>query len=396
MSTPTASQPPRLLGSESDAKPALSFVLPTMNEAAGIGPCLDSIEAVISELDLTAEVIVSDSSTDETPDIASERGAIVVKPDKQGYGYAYRYAFQRARGDIIVMGDADATYDFKEVPRLLSALKRENADIVLGDRFGGEIKPDAMPPLHRYIGNPALTGFLNVFYDAGVNDAHCGLRVLRREALATLDLTADGMEFASEMIMQASVQNLAIAEVPITYHPRKGESTLESLGDGWHHLKFMLINAPGYLYTFPGIGAVIVGTTVMLLALFDITVTGLSVGPIWFGIRSMVAGSLLVITGYQIASLGVFAAGATNPIRRQSNRVTTGAVDRVSVEQLLAGGGMLLLCGVTYACFLIASWLRLGYDALPPLTHDIFAFTIIVLGIQTIFGGLFVSSFGRR
>jgi glycosyltransferase involved in cell wall biosynthesis len=384
------------LGPDTETTPVLSFVLPTMNEASGIGPCLDAIERVVTELGVTAEVIVSDSSTDETPEIARERGAIVVEPDRPGYGYAYRYAFARARGELVVMGDADTTYDFRELPRLLDTLEREGADIVIGDRFGGEIKPGAMPPLHQYLGNPALTAFLNVFYDADVNDAHCGLRVLTREALERLDLAADGMEFASEMIMDASVRDLTIAEVPITYHPRAGESTLESLADGWHHLRFMLVNAPGYLYSYPGLAAVVVGVALMLLAFFDATLTTPAGRPVWFGVRTMVAGSLLTIAGYQVTSLGAFATSATDPIRRPDNRVTAVLADRISVEQGLALGGLLLMGGVGYSLVLVATWLRQGYNALPPLTHDILAFTVIVLGVQTVFAALFVGSLGRR
>jgi hypothetical protein len=367
-----------------------------MNEASGIGPCLDAIERVIAELEVTAEVIVSDSSADKTPEIARERGAIVVSPDRPGYGYAYRYAFERTRGEAVVMGDADTTYDFEELPRLLGALEREQADIVIGDRFGGEIKAGAMPPLHQYVGNPALTAFLNVFYDADVNDAHCGLRVLTHEALERLELQADGMEFASEMIMDASSRGLQIIEVPITYHPRTGDSTLESLDDGWHHLRFMLVNAPDYLYTYPGVAAAAVGAVLMLLAFFDVTVTSPTGRLVWFGIRSMVAGSLLTIAGYQITSLGAFAASATDPIRRPENRIAAAFAGRISVEQGLALGGLLLLGGMSYSLTLVATWLQRGYDALPPLTHDILAFTVIVLGVQTMFGALFVGSLGRR
>ncbi|PSP88380.1 glycosyl transferase, partial [Halobacteriales archaeon QS_4_66_20] len=157
-----------LVGPDSNVSPVLSVVVPALNEEEGIGECIDGIERAVAELGVPTEIVVSDSSTDRTPEIARERGAIVVEPDQSGYGYAYRYAFERVRGEFVVMGDADTTYDFVEIPRLLRVLRSENVDMVLGSRLGGTIEPDAMPLLHQYVGNPLLTRFLNVFYDAGV------------------------------------------------------------------------------------------------------------------------------------------------------------------------------------------------------------------------------------
>ena len=379
------------LPADSDATPTLSVVLPTKNEAAAIEPCLNAIRETVTNLGIPTEVIVSDSSTDETAAIARDHGAIVLTPDQPGYGYAYRYAFEHVRGKYIVIGDADTTYDFREVPRLLEPLSEDEADLVIGSRFRGEIKSGAMPRLHQYVGNPVLTWFLNQFYEAGMSDAHSGFRILHREALETLPLRTDGMEFASEMIMLASAQGLTIEEVPITYHKRVGEATLDSFQDGWQHLRFMLLNAPAYLFSIPGFVLVVLGVLVSMLAFFNVEVTAVIGREAWFGTRSMVAGSLLTLVGYQIASFGVFATVASDPIRRPRDRITGWIVSHLRLESGLAVGGTLIAVGGLYASTIVAIWLLFGYPALPRLTHDISAFTIIVVGIQTVFGPFFMT-----
>jgi glycosyltransferase involved in cell wall biosynthesis len=384
--------PAAFLPPDSDATPTLSVVLPTKNEAEGIAASLEAIADAVAELGVTAEVVVSDSSSDRTLEIAREHGAIVVEPDAPGYGYAYRYAFERTRGEYVVMGDADTTYDFRELPTLFERLTDSEADMVIGSRFEGEIRDGAMPRLHRYVGNPALTAFLNRFYDADVSDAHSGFRVLRRAALAELDLTTDGMEFASEMIMAASARGMAVEEVPITYHPRRGEATLDSFRDGWQHLRFMLLNAPGYLFSVPGVVTALLGAVVLLLGFFHLRVP-MPVGPSpLFGIRSTVAGSLLLITGYQIASFGVFSTVSADPIRRPSDPVTGWVVAHVSLERGVLVGLGLVLVGGAFASTIVAQWLTAGYEGLPPVSNDILAFTVIVLGIQTVFGAFFLTA----
>jgi glycosyltransferase involved in cell wall biosynthesis len=229
-----------LLPRSSEKRPVLSVVMPTLNEEAAIQECILQIKNAIATLGVSGEILISDCSTDRTPEFAREMGAIVVTPDERGYGYAYRYAFESVRGEYVAIGDADTTYNFEELPKLFRRLERADADLVIGDRLDGEIKTGAMPPLHRYIGNPLLTALFNISHDANVDDAHSGFRIIRREALDGLELTADGMEFASEMLIQAEQNGLTIEEVPITYHQRKGETTLESFRDGWRHMKLIM------------------------------------------------------------------------------------------------------------------------------------------------------------
>ncbi|WP_247009720.1 glycosyltransferase family 2 protein [Halorientalis litorea] len=376
-----------LLGADSEQTPTLSVVMPTLNEEDGVAECIDRIKSAVVELGVPSEIVVSDSSTDRTPDIAREMGAVVVEPDGSGYGYAYRYAFERARGEYIAMGDADTTYDFEQIPRLLEPVREGDADMVMGSRLDGEIRAGAMPTLHQYVGNPLLTKFLNAFYDAGVSDAHSGFRVFHRDALAEMDLSTDGMEFASEMIMEAGSRDLTIEEVPIVYHEREGEETLDSFRDGWRHVRFMLLNAPGYLFSVPALGLGVVGTTLCLLALFDI-----SIGQASFGIRTMIAGNLSLLVAFQVGSFGVFSTLASDPIRRQEDAVTEWITDRLTLERGAMLGGVMLVSGLGYVALRVLQWSTEGYGALSSVLPDIFGATVIVLGIQIVFSAFFMSA----
>jgi glycosyltransferase involved in cell wall biosynthesis len=376
-----------LVPADSNQTPQLSVVMPTLNEEAGIRTCIDWIKTAIEELQVPAEIIISDSSTDRTPAIARDMGAIVVKPDKRGYGYAYRYAFERARGSYIAMGDADTTYDFTQIPRLLRHLEATGADMVMGSRLNGEIKDGAMPTLHQYVGNPLLTRFLNTFYRAGVSDAHSGFRIFTREAYETMEFETTGMEFASEMIMDAGAKDLEIVEVPIVYHERKGEETLESFRDGWRHVRFMLVNAPGYLFSVPGLLLTLFGVAVMTIAH-----TGVALGEITLGVNSMIAGSLAAIVGVQVGSLGVFATVASNPIQRPTDPVTSSITRYATLERGATVGLLVFTAGGVYATWLVINWILSGFGAVPFTTEAQVAFTAVVIGVQLVFSSFFLSA----
>ncbi len=278
----------------------VSVVIPSLNEAKTIGTCIKKIKTVFKKYGIKGEIIVADNSTDETPKIAESLGAKVVTPDKRGYGYAYLYGFKYARGKYIVIGDADDTYDFLEIPKLLEPLMKDEADMVIGSRFKGEIKKGAMPWLHRYIGNPVLTKFLNVFFGTKISDAHCGFRAIKKDALEKLNLKSPGMEFASEMIIKAAQKDLRIKEVPITYYPRKGgKSKLKSFSDGWRHLRFMLLYTPKYLYYIPGTISMLFGLFMLAIAFLRIN---LGYSP---GIHSSLLGGMMTIFGYNVFILGL-------------------------------------------------------------------------------------------
>lgn len=372
---------------DSNREPTLSVVLPTLNEEEGIAECIDSIKSAILELGITAEIIVSDNSDDQTPVIAERKGAIVVEPDQLGYGSAYQYGFRFARGEYIAIGDADTTYDFRELPKLFELVADGDADIALGSRLAGEITPGSMPLLHQYIGNPLLTRFLNLFYSAGVTDAHSGFRVLSRDALRQLDLQSTGMEFASEMIMDAAAKGLTIEEVPITYHERKGEATLNSFQDGWRHVKFMLTNAPGYLFSVPAALCVATGTLLMLFSLYDVRPAAISIGP-----NLMVAGSLLTVCGFQIGTLAIFSSVASNPIQKPQDIFSKWVLSNFRLAHGATFGLCVFLFGALLAAYLIWGWMSQGTTIAPGLRLAIIAFTAIVLGVQVVFSSFFFSA----
>lgn len=395
-STRTDEEQPRsaddlLLAAGSEQDPTVSVVMPTMNEEEGIAKCIDMVKRALDASGVTAEIIISDDSTDRTPDIAREKGAIVVNPDGKGYGYAYRYAFEHCRGEYIVMGDADTTYDFEQFPKLLQPIVHGDADMVMGSRLQGEIKDGAMPKLHQYIGNPLLTKFLNAFYGAGVSDAHSGFRVFPRELLEELDLQTTGMEFASEMIMAAGARDKTIKEIPITYHEREGDATLESFQDGWRHVRFMLLNAPGYLFSIPGAAMGLAGLFIMTVVLSNV-----ELGGVTFGKHSMIAGSLLLLAGYQVASMGVFATIATNPIQRLNDRFTQSILKHVTLERAGTTGTVVGLAGTAYAAWITTEWVYSGFHTLPLVSSDILAFTAIIIGIQTVFSAFFMSAIAQN
>ncbi|MCK4736490.1 MAG: glycosyltransferase [Methanophagales archaeon] len=367
----------------------VSVVIPTLDEEDSIGRCIEKIKRIFEEHNISGEIIVADNSMDRTPEIAKSAGAKVVTPDKRGYGYAYLYAFEHAKGENIVIGDGDNTYDFSEIPKLLEPLENGEADIVIGSRFKGEIKKGAMPWLHKYIGNPVLTGFLNLFFKAKISDAHCGFRAFKKEALEKMNLKSSGMEFASEMIIEVVRQKLRIKEVPITYYPRGGESKLSSFSDGWRHLKFMLLFSPPYLYLIPGLSLFLFGSVLMLLSFFNIYV---GYPP---GMHSMILGSLAAIVGYQIIFLGLFAGiyGKKNNLFDPS-RLTDFVSVHVSLERGATIGLIMFLTGFAYSLHLLVNWINSGYEVLPMEGQDMIGFTLLVVGLQTIFFSFFFSMVG--
>src|SRR5690242_13537344 len=234
-----------------DGELVVSVVIPCLNEAASIERCVTLARNVLDDHEIPGEVIVVDNgSTDGSADLATNAGARVVPEQRRGYGSAYMAGFAAARGRYIVMADADLTYDFDDIPRFLEQLEA-GGELVMGDRMDN-IQPGAMPWMHRYIGNPALSGILNLFFKTGIRDAHCGMRALRRDVLPKLDLRTPGMEFASEMVIRASKEDLDIREFPIQYHPRGGETKLSRVRDGWRHLRFLLVHSPTHLFLWPG------------------------------------------------------------------------------------------------------------------------------------------------
>src|SRR5436189_6177509 len=255
--------------------PRVSVVIPCLNEADNIVECVTRAKTVLADKGYNGEVVVADNASDDgSPELAKKAGALVVHEPRRGYGSAYLAGFAAARGQYVVMADADLTYDWNEIPHFVEKLD-EGADLVMGDRMDN-IHPGAMPWLHRYVGNPVLSGILNVFFRTGVRDAHCGMRGFRRDVLPQLDLRTTGMEFASEMVIRAAKEGLDIRQFPIEYHPRGGESKLSSFRDGWRHLRFLLVHSPTWLFVIPGTVMSALGALIALLVVLRIDVLGRS------------------------------------------------------------------------------------------------------------------------
>jgi glycosyltransferase involved in cell wall biosynthesis len=370
----------------------LSIVLPCLNEEAAVGQVVDDAWTGIRRSGRSGEVIVIDNgSTDRSPEIAEERGARVVHEERRGYGSAYLRGLEEARGDIIVMADADGTYPLEDLGPFIHKLE-EGDDLVIGSRFRGRIHTGAMPWAHKWIGNPILTKILNIFFGVKVSDAHCGLRAIRRSALPTLELQTTGMEFASEMILKAAKRNLAIGEVPISYHPRQGESKLNTFRDGWRHLRFMLLHSSTFLFLIPGAILLALGLAVMIpLAAGPVTIFGVR----WH-IHAMIAGSTATLVGGQVVQLGLFARSYAVLYLRDRDPMLERLWTRVRLEHGLLLGAALFLSGLSVLVGVFVKWAHDGFGALELEHPSLLGLTLIALGVQTIFGSFFLSVLGLR
>jgi glycosyltransferase involved in cell wall biosynthesis len=370
--------------------PEVSVVMPCLNERATIGPSIERALRALEAHGLRGEVIVADNgSSDGSVEIAQGLGARVVHEEARGYGAAYMKGIAAARGRYIVIGDSDNTYDFMELEQLVAPL-RSGHDLVMGSRFLGRILPGAMPWANRYLGNPILTGLLNLLFGLRITDAHSGLRAFTRQAYDRMELQTPGMEFASEMIIKASLARLKIGEVPITYHPRQGDSKLQPLGDAWRHIRFMLLFSPAYLFLLPGLAATLAG-----LALTVALVRGpFYVGGIYIGIHFMVVGSLLAVLGQQLLSFGLSArAFATSEHLVARDRWVDGFLRYYRLERGLLIGGVLAATGLLVFVYIFVQWLTgdVRFNDLIHLHEAIAASTLMMMGVQVIAASFFLS-----
>jgi glycosyltransferase involved in cell wall biosynthesis len=362
----------------------ISIVIPALNEEGIVGKTVKSIPLTeLKEKGMDVEVVVVDNaSTDNTAQEATDAGARVVREDNRGYGNAYLRGFKESKGDIIVMGDADGTYPLNTTYEFVQPLLTGDYDMVMGSRLKGEIKKGAMPALHRYVGNPFLTWLLNALFKAGISDAHCGMRAIRREALDKLNLHSTGMEFASEMIIEAARENLKIAEIPITYYPRIGDSKLSSFSDGWRHLRFMMLYRPTPFLLGPGLIVLLLGVSLVTI----VTLLGQS------RMHSLILGSLLVIIGYQmlLAWMQFGAFGEMYGVNKSSGTVNK-YLSYHSLGRELLLGVVLLLVGLIIGINVIYNWSAAGFGGLFQTLNAMMALIFFILGFQTIFSGIFIS-----
>jgi glycosyltransferase involved in cell wall biosynthesis len=377
----------RAPGAES---PRVSVVIPCLNEVDHIHECVTRAVRAMEDADIPGEVIVSDNgSVDGSAAAARDAGAIVVHEPRRGYGSAYLAGFAAARGTYIVMLDADLTYDFADIPRFVEQLDN-GAELVMGNRLDN-IQPGAMHWAHRYVGNPVLTGILNLFFRTGVRDAHCGMRAVRRDALPRLDLRTSGMEFASEMVIRAGKERLDIREIAIEYHPRAGESKLSRFRDGWRHLRFLLVHSPTHLFVIPGAALGLIGFLMMIGVLLNVDIFGRT-----WELHTMVLGSLLTIVGTQVIALGLCAHAYGIYFMQERERWFEAARDRFRLEHGLIVGGAITLVGVACAAAIVIQWMDRGLGALGEEQLAVFAATLIVVGIQIFFSSFLLSILGLR
>ncbi|MBP7148130.1 MAG: glycosyltransferase family 2 protein [Acidobacteria bacterium] len=376
----------------------VSVVLPCLNEAETLRTCIEKARRALREAGIDGEVIVADNgSTDGSIEIADSEGARVVPVERKGYGSALGAGIAAARGRYVVMGDADDSYDFLDLPKFVFKL-REGYQLVMGNRFAGGIKPGAMPPLHRYLGNPVLTTIGRVFFTSPCRDFHCGLRAFDREAILGLDLRTTGMEFASEMVVKATLHGLRVTEVPTTLSPdgRSRPPHLRSWRDGWRHLRFLLLYSPRWLFLYPGILLTLAG-----LAVGAWLVPGpRRVGSVTFDVHTLLYAALAVVLGFQSICFAFFTKifAITEGLLPEDPRLNR-LFRYVTLETGLVVGAALILAGLAGSLFAVSEWGRGAFGPLEP-THTLRlavpAFTALAVGVQIVFASFFLSVLGLR
>jgi hypothetical protein len=376
--------------------PLVSVVIPCLDEELTIGAVVAAGWRALQASGVSGEVIVADNgSADGSRDAASANGARVVREAVRGYGAALRRGCDEARGRFIVIGDADESYDFSQIGPFLRELA-EGADLVMGTRTRGTIAPGAMPWKNRYIGNPLSTGLLRKLYGTSVSDVHCGMRAFTKEAYRAMDLHTTGMEFASEMVIRASLSGMDIREVPIRFLPdgRGRKPHLRPWRDGWRHLKTMLLFSPSALFLVPGTALVTIGLLLMSLQLLAPMERPLFMLGFRMDFHWAILGSMLALVGYQVILVDTFAKmyAITRGIREE-DAFFRRALHALTLERVLTVGGV----GVTLGCGMVASvawrWLRTDLGPLVSGYTRVFILgsTLVALGVQTIFSAFFLS-----
>jgi glycosyltransferase involved in cell wall biosynthesis len=364
--------------------PTVSVILPALDEELTIASCIEKIQTAFKDHSIQGEILVADASTDRTAETARSLGATVIHPEKKGYGNAYHAAFEQARGQYIVMGDADDTYDFREIPLLLVPLQN-GADLVIGSRFKGTIHPGSMTSLHRYIGNPFLTWMVNWIFHTRFSDTHSGFRAITRGALDRLNINSGGMEFASEMLIMASKEHLHIEEVPINYYPRKTPSKLHSFADGWRHIRFVLLMKPLPFIAIPGILFAVVGF--LLMTFFYLK------GDVEFShLHIFILGALMMMGGLQVI-LTALLMKTYSVIHGYEKKI--GIIELFmryhNLEKFLLLGAILALFGILMGLNIIIQWISENFGILSQISTAIISLVLITTGLQVFLFAVFQS-----
>lgn len=367
----------------------LSIVMPCLNEVETLGVCIDKARSYLERSGVLGEVLVADNgSTDGSQEIARAHGARVVTVSERGYGAALMGGIKAARGRYVIMGDSDDSYDFCHLDGFLAKL-RDGYDLVMGNRFKGGIAPGAMPPLHRYLGNPVLTGIGRLFFSSPCGDFHCGLRGFNKAAIERINLRTTGMEFASEMVVKAALLNLSIAEVPTTLS-RDGRSRpphLRSWRDGWRHLRFLLIYSPRWLFLYPGLLLFVFGLLTMALVL----PRPLTVGAVTFDVHTLMIAMAAMLVGSQTVMFFLLAEQyASNEQLLPVGPRFTAYRKAVSLERAIAVGATIFVIGLAGIVWAVLIWRSTAFgnlDYSQAMRLIIPSVTLLALGIQAIMAG---------
>ncbi len=376
----------------------LSVVMPCLNEAETLAICIDKALAALRDNNIAGEVIVADNgSTDGSQTIAVEHGARLVPVPIRGYGAALNAGIQAAYGKYVLMADADDSYEFAHIPRFLDQL-RSGSDLVMGNRFRGGIGPGAMPPLHRYLGNPVLSFLGRALFHAPIGDFHCGIRAFSRDAYERLALRTTGMEFASEMVVKSALLGQRMTEVPTTLKKdgRSRPPHLRTWRDGWRHLRFLLMYSPRWLFLFPGLTLMIVGFGLVAWLL----PAERPLGHVNLGVDTLAYAAAAVLLGFQLVFFGIAAKvfATTEGLLPEDE-----SFDRwfryVTLETGLIAGALLLILGIGIAVSSVATWAHTGYGPLPPvqmMRRTVPAMLCLMLGTEVCFASFFLSLLGLR
>ncbi len=370
----------------------LTILMPCLNEAETLAACINKANTYLKESGVHGEVVVADNgSTDGSQKIAEEHGARVVNVPEKGYGAALIGGCNGARGKYVIMGDADDSYDFLHLAPFVEKL-REGYDLVMGNRFKGGIEPGAMPPLHRYLGNPVLSFIARLFFPCKIGDYHCGLRGYNRESILKLGLVTTGMEYASEMVVKATLNHLKIAEVPTTLK-KDGHSHaphLRSWSDGWRHLKFLLMHSPNWLFMYPGLILFFLGLALTVV----LSLGNIQIGSVGLGVHTLMYAAAAMMVGFNLVMFSLFVrsyASVTGFIPTESRLDKW--LEETSTEKGVLLGIFLFLAGIAVTIVAFCIWGKTGFGGLSPesmMRITIPAMLLIVVGIEVVFGSFFI------
>jgi hypothetical protein len=378
--------------------PEVSVVLPCLNESETVGICVAKAVAALKGAGIKGEVIVADNgSTDGSVELAQAAGARVVHVQHRGYGNALRGGIQAARGTYVLMADSDDSYEFAHIPRFVGQL-RSGSELVMGNRFRGGIEKGAMPPLHRYLGNPVLTAIGRLFFRSPCRDFHCGIRAFRKQSYERMDIRSTGMEFASEMVVKASLLHMKVSEVPTTLSSdgRSHPPHLRTWHDGWRHLRFLLMYSPRWLFLYPGAASILVG----LAACIWLMPGPRRVGDIVFDVHTLAYGFGSMLVGFQLLAFAVFTKvfAVTEGLLPEDPRLND-LFKYIKLETGLIVGAVFVALGIAGSIFALSTW---AHSSFGPIASEnllrvvLFSVFALILGPQIIFSSFFLSILGLR